>query len=135
MSFLITFSSHIGRSRRKKDSLFSEYFYSSHRIWYGDRPLHPEILSVAKGSFKRSSRYNDGIRGNGYIVNALEAALWTFWYDDNFFEKGARDTVNLGDNTDTTAAIYGQLAGAFDSYENLSLKCVERLYAKKFINT
>ena len=50
-------------------------------------------------------------RGNGYIVLALEAALWAFNASETFGE-GALAAVNLGDDADTTAAIYGQLAGA-----------------------
>jgi hypothetical protein len=41
--------------------------------------------------------------------------------------------VNLGDDTDTTAAIYGQLAGAYYGYKNLPKKWVEQVYAKRFI--
>jgi len=52
------------------------------------------------------------IRGTGYVVNALEAALWAFQGTDSF-EAGALAAVNLGDDADTTGAIYGQLAGAY----------------------
>ena len=41
--------------------------------------------------------------------------------------------VNLGDDTDTTAAIYGQLAGAYYGYANLPSDWVQQIYAKKFI--
>lgn len=51
------------------------------------------------------------VRGTGYVVHCLEAALWCFSRTDNF-----RDAVllaaNLGDDADTTAAVCGQLAGA-----------------------
>ena len=46
------------------------------------------------------------------MVDALEAALWAFWSTDSF-EDGALAAVNLGDDADTTGAIYGQLAGAY----------------------
>jgi len=52
------------------------------------------------------------IRGTGYVVDALEAALWAFW-DTDSFEDGVLAAVNLGDGADTTGAICGQLAGAF----------------------
>jgi ADP-ribosyl-[dinitrogen reductase] hydrolase len=52
------------------------------------------------------------IRGAGYVVDALEAALWAFWNSDSY-EKGALKAVKLGDDADTTGAIYGQLAGAY----------------------
>ena len=50
-------------------------------------------------------------RGTGYIVESLEAALWAFAAHDDF-EAGALAAVNLGDDADTTGAVYGQLAGA-----------------------
>lgn len=77
-------------------------------LW-GREPLCPRIDQIAAGSFK--SKSPPEIRGTGYVVDALEAALWAFaWTDD--FETGALAAVNLGDDADTTGAIFGQLAGA-----------------------
>ena len=45
-------------------------------------------------------------------IDALEAALWAFATTDTFAD-GALAAVNLGDDADTTGAIYGQLAGAY----------------------
>ena len=86
------------------------------------------------GSFKKLGGYDDGIRGKGYIVAALQAALWAFW-STNSFGEGALAAVNLGDDTDTTAAIYGQLAGAVYGYKSLPPHWLEHAYAKKFILT
>ena len=72
--------------------------------------LEPDIAEVASGSFKRKSP--PAIQGGGYVVHALEAALWAF-YQSSTFKEGALMAANLGDDADTTAAIYGQLAGAF----------------------
>lgn len=52
------------------------------------------------------------IRGTGYVVRSLEAALWAFATTDDF-ASGALAAVNLGDDADTTGAVYGQLAGAY----------------------
>ncbi len=52
------------------------------------------------------------IAGVGYAVRSLEAALWAFHHAGTF-RDGALRAVNLGDDADTTGAIYGQLAGAF----------------------
>ena len=40
----------------------------------------------------------------------MEAALWAFYHTDNF-RDGALKAVNLGDDADTTGAVYGQIAG------------------------
>ena len=52
------------------------------------------------------------IQGTGYVVDSLEAALWAFARTETF-EEGCLAAVNLGNDADTTGAIYGQLAGAY----------------------
>jgi ADP-ribosylglycohydrolase len=52
------------------------------------------------------------IRGTGYVVESLEAALWAFDRSTSFRE-GALLAVNLGDDADATGAVYGQLAGVY----------------------
>ncbi|CAF2377879.1 unnamed protein product [Rotaria sp. Silwood2] len=116
-----------------RDQLLDRKFYSKHIEWFNGRPLCSEIKQIAEGSYQKLGGYEDGIRGKGYIVNALEAALWAFWSDGNSFERGALAAVNLGDDTDTTAAIYGQLAGAYYGYKKLPRQWVKYVYAKKFM--
>lgn len=72
-------------------------------------PLHPLIRDVASGSFRRKSRPE--IRGSGWVVESLEAALWAF-HDAADFQEAVLKAVNLGDDADTTGAVCGQLAGA-----------------------
>lgn len=74
-----------------------------------DSPLHPEVAEVAAGSY--FAKEPPAIQGGGYVVLALEAALWSLM-KTRTFEAGVLLAVNLGDDADTTAAIYGQLAGA-----------------------
>jgi ADP-ribosyl-[dinitrogen reductase] hydrolase len=72
-------------------------------------PLHAEVADVAKGSFRRKAPPE--IRGGGYVVHSLEAALWAF-HDATDFREAVLRAVNLGDDADTTGAVCGQLAGA-----------------------
>lgn len=116
-----------------KDELLDVNFLDKHRSWFGETPICDEIRKIAQGSYRKSGGYDDGIRGKGYVVDALEAALWAFWSDDNDFEKGVLAAVNLGDDTDTTAAIYGQLAGAYYGYEKLPEKWIYKVYGRKFM--
>lgn len=74
------------------------------------RPLAKEIAAIAEGSFKH--REPPQIQGTGYVVRSLEAALWAFYKSEDF-RDGALIAVNLGDDADTTGAIYGQIAGAY----------------------
>ena len=72
--------------------------------YWDANPLSPEIDVIACGSFKH--RRPPQIRGTVYIVQSLEAALWAF-YNTNSFREGCLAAVNLGDDADTTGAIYG----------------------------
>ncbi len=54
----------------------------------------------------------DSIRSTGYVVDALEAAVWSLATTDSF-EKVLLKAVNLGDDTDTVGAIAGGLAGLY----------------------
>ncbi|KAF8253512.1 ADP-ribosylation/Crystallin J1 [Wilcoxina mikolae CBS 423.85] len=62
------------------------------------------------GGFVR--KREEEIRSSGYVLHTLEAALWCFFGTDTF-EEGAVRAVNLGDDADTVAAVYGGLAGAW----------------------
>ena len=115
-----------------KYQLLDKRFYENHRDWFDKKDLHHDILDIAHGSYKKRGGYDDGIRGGGYIVKALEAALWAFWSTKSF-EEGALAAVNLGDDTDTTAAIYGQLAGAFYGYGELPKRWRKEVYARQFL--
>ena len=115
-----------------KAELLSPHFYTQHRQWFGEKALHTDILAIAAGSYKRPNGYDDGIRGKGFVVQSREAALWAFWSGRDFHE-GALKAVNLGDDTDTTAAIYGQLAGAFYGYQGIPKHWLDKLYARSLL--
>ncbi|RUT38703.1 ADP-ribosylglycohydrolase family protein [Paenibacillus anaericanus] len=66
------------------------------------------------------------IKGSGYVVESLEAALWAF-AKSNSFEEGALLAVNLGDDSDTTGAVYGQIAGAYYGYSSLPAHWIAKI--------
>lgn len=51
------------------------------------------------------------VRGSGYVIHSLEAALWAVGRAGDFREAVLL-AANLGEDADTTAAIAGQLGGA-----------------------
>ena len=79
-------------------------------------PLVAPIARVANGSFLVESP--PVIRGDGYVTRSLEAALWAF-ANSTCFRDGALLAVNLGEDADTTGAVYGQLAGAYYGVESI----------------
>ncbi len=93
-------------------------------------PLTPEIDAVACGSFNR--RQPPQIRGTGYVVYSLEAALWAF-HTSGDFREGCLLAANVGDDADTTAAIYGQLAGAHYGESGIPSAWLARLAKRALI--
>lgn len=96
-------------SGESKDVLLSEQYEPVSRLC-SESHLAPKIAEIAAGSFRNKGPSE--IEGSGYVVKSLEAALWAFHRSANFRE-GALMAVNLGDDADTTGAVYGQLAGAY----------------------
>jgi ADP-ribosyl-[dinitrogen reductase] hydrolase len=87
-------------------------------------PLGPKVQALAAGEYQDKMR--DSIRGSGYCVEALEAALWCF-VQTSSFKDAVLLAANLGDDADTTAAICGQLAGAFYGVQGIPLEWREKL--------
>ena len=101
----------MGRKKLKieEDKLSFPYF---HRL------LNNEIYSLSK----------DGISSSGYVIDTLEAVLWSF-LSSNSYEEAVFTAINLGDDTDTIAALVGGLAGiyyGFDSINNNWIQCLAR---------
>lgn len=94
--------------------------------------ISPSIQAIAKGDYQ--SKTLEDIRGSGYVVDSLEAALWCFWTTETFVQAVLQAT-NLGDDADTTAAICGQLAGAFYGVQGIPSHWLKRLAMKDEIST
>ena len=112
-----------------KATLLAENYAVIPGFW-NRKPLHPEIAEIAEGSFKR--RRPPQIKGSGFVVRSLEAALWAFYTGDDF-RSGCLLAANLGDDADTTAAIYGQLAGAYYGLKGIPAEWVEKLSLREDI--
>jgi ADP-ribosyl-[dinitrogen reductase] hydrolase len=92
-----------------KEQLLAADFTPAAGIWQR-QPLCDKIQEIAWGSYKQKEPPE--IIGSGYVVESLEAALWAFCKSETFAE-GCLLAVNLGNDADTTGAIFGQLAGAY----------------------
>jgi len=114
-----------------KETILADHYCPVPGYWQ-EKPLVPEIAEIATGSFKR--RHPPQIRGSGYVVQSLEAALWAF-YQSTSFEEGCLMAVNLGDDADTTGAIYGQIAGAYYGEDCISKIWRGKIAMKNMITT
>lgn len=106
----------------KKD-LLSPGYRPDGLTWREDE-LVAEIFEIAQGRYKYKEPPE--IKGTGYVVKSLEAALWAFCHTTSF-EDGCLLAVNLGDDADTTGAVYGQLAGAFYGVDGIPYNWLEKL--------
>jgi len=106
-----------------KEDLLSVRYAPATDYWLV-HPLCSEIDTIAAGSFK--DRDPPDIKGTGYVVQSLEAALWAFYHGSSF-EEGCLLAVNLGDDADTTGALYSQLAGAFYGVDGIPAGWREQL--------
>jgi ADP-ribosyl-[dinitrogen reductase] hydrolase len=95
-----------------------------------DSEANNDVIEIASGSYQ--TRQPPDIRGTGYVIHALEAALWAFYHSTSF-EEGALMAVNLGDDADTTGAIYGQLAGAHYGTQGIPIHWRERIVQSELI--
>jgi len=88
--------------------------------------------SKERAHFKRiitldiSDVKKEEIKSGGYVIESLEASLWCFLTTDSF-KSALLSAVNLGEDTDTTGAITGGLAGLYYGRENMPENWVSSL--------
>lgn len=98
-----------------KDSLLACDLYA---------PETPKVAAIQQGSYWDKDLQQ--IKGSGYVIDCLEAALWCFAQTDSFAEA-VLAAANLGDDADTTAAVCGQIAGAYYGLEGVPAHWRERV--------
>jgi len=74
----------------------------------------------------------DKIGSSGYVVDSLEAAVWGLLTTESFKEALLK-VVNLGEDTDTIAAIAGGLGALYYGYENIPAEWLEVIQRREWI--
>ncbi|MFA1738623.1 ADP-ribosylglycohydrolase family protein [Lysinibacillus fusiformis] len=96
--------------------------------------LHTELNAYSRifeENFLRISE--DEINSSGYIVHSLEAAIWSVGHASTFKEAILK-AVNLGEDTDTIAAITGALAGMCHQMEGIPTDWLNAIVKKQEID-
>lgn len=115
----------------KKETLLSPR-YCPVKDYYQEQPLCPEIDAIAAGSYKEKPDFF--IKSTGYVLHTLETALWGFYRGQSFID-GLIKVVNLGGDSDTAGAVYGQLAGAYYGLQDIPESWVELIaYNRQILN-
>jgi ADP-ribosylglycohydrolase len=97
---------------------------------YMDHAEYPHFERLLSEDFDKLS-VND-IKSSGYVVDSLEAAVWCLLTTDNYKECVLK-AVNLGEDTDTIAAIAGGLAGALYGYDSIPKEWLNTLLRRDYI--
>ncbi|MBL8019901.1 MAG: ADP-ribosylglycohydrolase family protein [Leptospirales bacterium] len=74
------------------------------------------------------------IKSTGYVVHTLEASLWCFLRSETFADA-VLAAVNLGDDTDTTGAVAGAMAGAFYTTSTIPQRWIDQLAQMQMIRS
>jgi ADP-ribosylglycohydrolase len=114
-----------------KELLLSDHYNPVPGYWEA-HALGEEIDDIAAGPFKQKAPPQ--ITGSGYVVKSLEAALWAF-HRSGSFREGVLMAVNLGNEADTTGAVYGQIAGAYYGYKRIPEEWRARIVRRKLIES
>jgi len=72
------------------------------------------------------------IKSSGYVVDTLEASLWCLLTTDSYRDCVLK-AVNLGEDTDTVAAVAGGLAGALYGYDAIPVEWLETLKKRDYV--
>lgn len=80
-----------------------------------------------------AARPAEAVKSDGYCEHTLEAALWCFLNTGSYADC-VLTAVNLGGDTDTTAAVAGALAGVYYGFEGTPPKWVGQLRGKAVID-
>ena len=86
------------------------------------RALSPDLARLPEAEIKSS----------GYVVHTLEASLWCLLTSSSFSECVLK-AVNLGNDTDTTGAVAGGLAGLYWGEESIPREWLRELAREEMI--
>lgn len=131
------------------------YFYCVRELAKRNKPLEELLQNAVDLSFSFYEQNNDSkkelehfsrirnmeklekipveqINSGGYVIESIEAALWCL-LNTSDFKDCVLKAVNLGDDTDTTAAIAGGLAGIYYGYKNIPEHWLEVIIRREWI--
>ena len=74
------------------------------------------------------------VDNSGWSVSTLQAALWAFNTTESF-EEGLIAAVNLGGDSDSIVAVFGQIAGAYYGFDAIPERWVKAIKTWRKVDT
>jgi ADP-ribosylglycohydrolase len=107
---------------------------SKAKRYYESRDEYAGELLYYKRIFKDDfiNLQQEEIKSSGYVVDTLEAALWCL-LNTHSYESCVLKAVNLGEDTDTVAAVAGGLAGIHYGISAIPEKWLSRIPRLEYI--
>lgn len=100
-----------------------ELFYQQN-LYGKERPHFERVFSGKIGALPSES-----INSEGYVIDTLEASLWCL-LNSSSYKEAVLKAVNLGEDTDTTAAVTGGLAGIYYGVESIPVEWINAIACK-----
>jgi ADP-ribosylglycohydrolase len=124
--YYLTFARHLIHGHSKEST-----YEMTNKIVLNE--LHKrEISEIELKHFERifndiipSLNYNE-IRGSGYVLHSLESSIWCLLKTENYKDSVLK-AINLGEDTDTTAAITGGLAALTYGFKSIPKEWVDQI--------
>lgn len=101
-----------------------EYVHLARQLIDGE-PIHRDEI--------KSKGMNE-IESSGFVLHTLEAAIWCL-LNTKCYEEAVLTAINLGEDTDTTAAVVGGLAGIVYGYDSIPGDWIKGLKNKELIDS
>lgn len=101
----------------------------------GEMDKFHRILELKVGEYDVAPLHTlqeEEISSSGYVLHSLEASLWCFLNSENYAEAVLK-AVNLGEDTDTTGAITGGIAGIYYGFKSIPKEWMDVLARKEDI--
>ncbi len=103
-------------------------------MYFESRKINPlEIQKFSRLLFEDISKVEeDNIKSTGYVIDTLEASVWCL-LTTNSYKEAVLKAVNLGNDTDTTGAVTGGLAGLLYGVEQIPQEWLQVIARKEDI--
>ena len=122
VTFIIDLLNGMNKNEAYSNMKCRKYKYRKESIDMYNRLLKEDIRTLSI----------EDIKSSGYIVDTIEAAFWCFLIHDNY-EDTIVEAINLGQDTDTIAAIAGSMAGIVYGIDSIPKRWLNKMQKREYL--